>query len=142
MRVLQSLGRRFAGEIIFSQTWWRFRYLEDPDVALVARHYASAADIVIFSSSAAGLFPLPIMNWIESWAAARRKPHGVLVPMIGSPNIPPQLYATRLFYLRHVADRAKMDFLSPTFLDQGSLHPPAAWASPQRSARAVPAPAG
>lgn len=112
MHLSQSLQKKFSGEITFSCTWWRFRYLEDPDIALVARHYATAADIIIFSTNAAGLFPLPVMNWIESWASARRKPHGLLVPLIGSPNIPAQVYSTKLFYLRHVADRANMEFLT------------------------------
>jgi len=111
MHLVQRLQKRFAAELDFSTTWWRFRYLGDPDIALVARHYASAADIIIVSTDAPGLFPLPIMNWIESWTAARRKPGGVLVPLIGSPHIPSQLFSTKLFYLRHVADRAQMDFL-------------------------------
>lgn len=111
MRLVQRLEQNFEGEIGFSTTWWRFRYLGDPEIALVARHYASAADIIIVSTDAPGLFPLAIMNWIESWAAARSKPGGVLVPLIGSPHIPSQLFSTKLFYLRHVADRARMDFL-------------------------------
>lgn len=117
MRLSQSLQKKFSDEIIISCTWWRFRYLEDPDIALVARHYATAADIIIFSTNAAGLFPLQVMNWIESWASARRKPHGLLVPLIGSPNIPAQVYSTKLFYLRHVADRAKMEFLTQSAIE-------------------------
>jgi hypothetical protein len=117
MRVSQSLNQRFAGEIIFSFTWWRFRYLEDQDIALVARHYASAADIIIFSTRTPGLFALPVMNWIESWTAARRKRFGLLVPLVGSPNIPSQLFSTKQFYLRHVADRAGMDFLPQSSIE-------------------------
>lgn len=119
MRLCEALKRNFAGEIIISCTWWRFRYLEDPDIALVARHYASAADIIMFSTNTTGLFPLSVMNWIESWAAARRKSHGLLVPLIGSPNIPAQVYSTKLFYLRHVADRANMEFLTQSTIEGG-----------------------
>jgi hypothetical protein len=123
MRLLQTLGQRFTGELVFSCTWWKFRYLRDPDIALVARHYASAADIIIFATDSPGLFPLPVMNWIESWAAARGKPGGLLVPLIGSPNIPAQLYSTKHFYLRHVAERSKMDYLPANALNSGWLSP-------------------
>lgn len=123
MRLLQTLGQRFTDELIFSCTWWKFRYLRDPDIALVARHYASAADIVIFATDAPGLFPLPVMNWIESWVAARGKTGGLLVPLIGSPNLPAQLYSTKLFYLRHVAERSKLDYLPASELNSGWLAP-------------------
>jgi len=116
MHLVQMLQKRFAGDIAFSCTWWRFRYLNDPDIALVARHYACAADIVVFSTDSPGLFSLPAMNWIESWAAARRKSGGVVVPLLGSPNIPSQLFSTKHFYLRHVAERSGMDYLPPSFI--------------------------
>lgn len=124
MHLVQTMQRHFGEEILFSCTWWKFRYFEDPDIALVARHYASAADIVVFCTDSPGLFSLPVMNWIESWAAARRKPGGLLVPLIGSPNLPPQLYATKNFYLRHVADRTKMDYLPHTALGADLLNAP------------------
>lgn len=116
MALLNLLEQRFANELTFSCTWWKFRYLADPDISMVARHYAIAADIMIFSSGAPGLFSLPVMNWIESWAAGRTKNSGVLVPLIGSPNIPPQLYSTKHFYLRSVADRARLDYLPQSVL--------------------------
>ncbi|HAV61118.1 MAG TPA: hypothetical protein DCY13_01980 [Verrucomicrobiales bacterium] len=118
MALLHDLQKRFSGEFSFACTWWRFRYLSDSDIALVARHYAIAADIVIFSSASAGLLPLAVMNWVESWISGRRRAGGVLVPLIGSPNLPPQLYATKLFYLREVAERAHMDYLPQTLLVQ------------------------
>lgn len=119
MRLTHMLEKRFADDITFCCTWWRFRYLEDPDIALVARHYACAADIVVFSTDSPGLFSLPVMNWIESWAAARRRTGGVVVPLLGSPNIPSQLFSTKHFYLRHVADRCGMDYLPPTVIAAG-----------------------
>jgi hypothetical protein len=111
MHLVHTLQESFGEEILFSCSWWKFRYLADPDIALVARHYASAADIVVFCTDSPGLFSLSVMNWIESWAAARRRAGGLLVPLIGSPNIPIQLYSTKHFYLRHVADRTRMDYL-------------------------------
>lgn len=123
MQLVQTLQKRFAGDIAFSCTWWRFRYLNDPDIALVARHYACAADIVVFSTDSPGLFSLPVMNWIESWAAARRKSSGVLVPLLGSPNIPSQLFSTKHFYLRHVAERSGMDYLPPSVIASAASLP-------------------
>jgi len=136
MRLVQVLQQHFEGDLAFSCSWWRFRYLEDPDIALVARHYACAADIVMFATDAPGLFSLPVMNWIESWAAARRKPTGVVVPMLGSPNIPSQLFSTKHFYLRHVAARAGMDYLPPSLIASAPVtlrsanRPPGAGAQP------------
>jgi hypothetical protein len=83
-----------------------------------------------------------VMNWIESWAAARGKPGGLLVPLIGSPNIPAQLYSTKHFYLRHVAERAKMDYLPAGALSSGWLSPvTAATAHPPPHPAPMPAPA-
>jgi hypothetical protein len=113
LQLVHSMERQFKGDLAFSCSWWRFRFLNDPAIALVARHYACAADIIIFASSTTGLFPLPVMNWIESWASSRRKGAGLLVPLIGSPHIPTQLYSTKHFYLRHVAERSRMDYLPP-----------------------------
>jgi hypothetical protein len=123
MQLVQMLQNRFAGDIAFSCTWWRFRYLNDPEIALVARHYACAAEIVVFSTDSPGLFPLPAMNWIESWAAARRKSGGVVVPLLGSPNIPSQLFSTKHFYLRHVAERSGMDYLPPSVIASAASLP-------------------
>ena len=111
MNLVHSLQNRFKGELILSCTWWKFRYLLDPEIAMVARHYLVAAQIIVFATDAPGLFSLPVMNWIESWAAARNRTAGVLVPLMGSANIPSQLYSTKHFYLRNVAERAGLDYL-------------------------------
>lgn len=111
MTLLGHLKKRFDHDISFSVTWWKFRYLQDPEISLVARHYAASADIVIFASDLPGLFSLSIMNWIETWTEHRSKDGGVLVPLIGSPHIPAELYSTKRFYLRHIAKRAGLDYL-------------------------------
>lgn len=116
MKLYHHMVARFDEEISFSCTWWKFRYLLDPDIAMVGRHYASSADILVFATNSTGLFPLSVMNWIESWVEARRKGTGVLVPLIGSPNIPQKLYATKLFYLRQIAERAGLDYLPQSIL--------------------------
>ncbi len=111
MTLTGHLEKRFDNDLVFSCTWWKFRYLMDDDIAMVARHYAASADIVIFASDSPGLFPLPIMQWIDSWTGHRSKDGGVMVPLIGSPHIPEALYSTKRFYLRRVADRAGLDYL-------------------------------
>ena len=119
MNLVHGLQHRFENELILSCTWWKFRYLLDPDIALVARHYAAAAHIIVFATDAPGLFSLPVMTWIESWAATRDRTAGVLVPLMGSANIPSQLYSTKHFYLRNVAERAGLDYLPHRMLLEG-----------------------
>ena len=114
MSLIGHLQQDFEQEISFEVTWWKFRYLQDPEISLIARHYAASADIVVFASDLPGLFPLSIMNWIESWTEKRSKDGGVLVPLIGSPHIPRELYTTKRFYLKHIAERAGLDFLPPS----------------------------
>lgn len=116
LMLIGHLEKRFHADIDFSCTWWKFRYLTDDDIAMVARHYAASADIVIFASDAPGLFPLSIMRWIDSWTERRSKDEGVMVPLIGSPHIPESLYSTKRFYLRRVADRAGLDYLPQSML--------------------------
>lgn len=116
MTLIGHLKRTFQDEIDFACTWWKFRYLMDQDIAMIARHYATSADIVVFSSDAPGLFPLSIMNWIESWTHLRSKDGGVMVPLIGSPYIPQKLYSTKIFYLQRVAERAGLDYLPQSML--------------------------
>lgn len=124
MTLLGHLTKRFDQEIGFEVTWWKFRYLQDPEISLVARQYAASADIVIFASDLPGLFPLSIMNWIESWTEKRSKDGGVLVPLIGSQHIPAELYSTKRFYLKHIADRAGLDYLPQSLVEQEKPHIP------------------
>ncbi|GEM_PF-2548275 len=47
-----------------------------------------------------------------------------MVSLIGSPYIPQTLYATKCFYLGHVADRAGLDYLpQSTLLSDGPSLP-------------------
>ncbi|GEM_PF-2069452 len=62
MTLIGKLEKRFTADIDFACTWWKFRYLMDQDIAMIARHYAASADIVIFATDTPGLFPLPVMQ--------------------------------------------------------------------------------
>jgi hypothetical protein len=92
--------------------WWSFRFLGHSATGSHAAQKASRADVVIFAMDAAGDLPDEIKSWIELWLNKRGEREGALVGLLAredrSNDVPP----FREIYLRNIARRAGMDFLS------------------------------
>jgi hypothetical protein len=94
------------------QNWWSFHLLTHSAGAGDAAQKAALADVVIFAMDAVGDLPDEIKLWIETWLNKRGEREGALVGLLAreerSHDVPP----FREIYLRHIARRAGMDYLS------------------------------
>ena len=107
-----QLVNRFWAQCEFDIVWCSFASLQEPDPARAAAKKAARADLILFSAAPEGEVPLPVRAWIESWLDPRGEREGMLVgllePVAGicGPQGP------RHHYLRHMAHRAALDYLT------------------------------
>jgi hypothetical protein len=106
-----QLVRRFWARFEFDVSWWSFALLEKATVALEAANQAARANLVIFSSVRSEQFPAPVTGWIESWLGRRGDREGILAGLVPSEPAEGRV-ATNPYYLRQVAHRAGMDYLT------------------------------
>src|ERR1035437_3214964 len=66
-----QLVGRFWAKCEFEVSWWESGLLEKPTAASEATERAARADVVIFSFTPQGDFPLPLKAWVESWLHKR-----------------------------------------------------------------------
>jgi hypothetical protein len=109
LRLCHHLVRGFWAEIGFEFSWWRFRYLQDADIAQAAAEAAAEADLLLFAASGHDLVPEELRNWVELWIPRRRPQEGVIL-MLAADDPPPGASAVHGF-LTNVARRAGMDCL-------------------------------
>ena len=110
LSICEHLTRKFWGDIEFTFSWWLFTNLEYAVNAEEAAHVAVEADMIFFATQPQGDFPDSVISWIGTWASRRGNRDGALVWITGDENAPGG--GTRQLYLRQVAHRAGMDFLS------------------------------
>lgn len=111
LSLCHHLSQGFHTEIEFAFTWWRFRYLEDPDIAQAAAQAAAQADILLFSASGHHELPEEVRSWSELWIPMRAGREGVLLVLTEDTD-DSELSASPLFQsLRNLARRASMDCL-------------------------------
>jgi hypothetical protein len=116
------LIKRFWDEFDFDVSWWQFDALESSDTAREAARKASGADFVVFGSRSGEAIPSrSLTNWVELWLETRGQHEGALVSL-PSPQAASGFETTAFsLYLRAVAHRAGMDYISD--IPQGLAHP-------------------
>ena len=92
--------------------WCPFDLLGRPDEARRAAEQAARADLIVFSVSAEGDLPDELKLWIETWLGKRGEREGAIVGLVAQPSNPFALACFKEVYLRHIACRAGMDYLS------------------------------
>ena len=96
----------------FELSWWSFDMLKHSVVAGDAALKAARADLIIFALDARGDLPHEVKLWIENWLGKRGEREGALVGLLQREGGPADIASFREIYLRHVARRAGMDYLS------------------------------
>lgn len=127
LSLCHHLAQGFRAEIDFNFTWWRFRYLEDTDIAQAAAQAAAASDILLFSASSQHELPEHVQNWTELWLPLRTRADGVLL-VLTEDSDGTELSGSPIFrFLRNVARRASMDCLPRLPDDPWTTPPPSVY---------------
>jgi hypothetical protein len=110
LSLCHHLVRGFWAEIDFAFSWWRFRFLQDPDIAQAAAEAAAAADVLLVSAVRQDDPPDEVRQWVELWIP-RRSAEGVLFALLGDDASTEVTASPLRTYLQTVARRAGMDCL-------------------------------
>lgn len=106
---------RLAGECectpVSEMNWWPFHLLGLPAEGGEAAQKAADADIVVFAMKAGGDLPHEIKLWMENWLNRRGEREGALIGLLAR-EVHHDIAPFREIYLRHIARRAGMDYLS------------------------------
>ena len=112
VRFCERLAEEQDAGSISELNWWSFRLLSNPNAGIEAAQKASAADVVVFAMDARGDLPNEIKLWIENWLNRRGEHEGALVGLLAREEPSHEVASFREIYLRHIARRAGMDYLS------------------------------
>ncbi len=114
LRVFDRATSRFKSEIDFKVSSWGFDALRDPRVAEVAAKAAADADVVIVAGTTGSKLPDAAHAWLQAWPPLRRHQPGALVALFSGFDPAGFSPAPTRDYLRDLARRAGMDFLTPS----------------------------
>jgi hypothetical protein len=107
-----QLVKRFWARFEFDVSWWSFGLLQKEPVATEAAEKAARADLVILSSLRQEDFPAPVKGWIEGWLTRRGNREGILAGLVDPGAGSSGRRAWKHHYLRQVAHRGAMDYLT------------------------------
>jgi len=105
---------KLAGEQPMRPTWWRLSNLSQPGVLAAASSTAMRADVIIVAVRAAEGLPLPFYAWINAWSPNRLQLNGVLVALLGAPQVKNQRSGRVGDFLRTIAKQARLHLLLET----------------------------
>jgi hypothetical protein len=93
--------------------WCSFEDLKNPSAGREALNKAADVGMVVFAISAAGDFPPEVKLWMEHWIGKRAEREGMLIGLVTDERSGPRdIACLKEVYLRHLAHRAGMDYLS------------------------------
>jgi hypothetical protein len=92
--------------------WRSFESLEAAPSLKQTTGKAAEADLIVFSTRPTGNFPSAVELWIETWLAERGEREGALVGLMERTANPSGATPDKCMYLRNVAHRAGMDYLT------------------------------
>src|ERR1035437_10628073 len=74
-----QLVSRFWAKCEFDVSWWPFALLNQAPAHEEAAERAAQADLIVFSATPEGGFPLPVKAWVETGLSQRGESEGKLV---------------------------------------------------------------
>ena len=107
-----QLVDRFWAKCDFEVSWWPFTLLKETVSAREAALKASGADLILFSTTPEGDFPLAVKAWIETWPKQRGGREGLLIGLMGSSAAPADQEGQKHHCLRNAAHHGAMDYLT------------------------------
>jgi hypothetical protein len=107
-----QLVNRFWAGFEFDVNWWSFDLLQNEPTARAAAEKAAQADLVILSAPRQEDFPASVKGWIESWLRRRGDREGILAGLVDRGVGASGRETPKHHYLRQVAHRGAMDYLT------------------------------
>ena len=114
VEVCDRFVQRFWTDCELGVSWWSWDMLEQPAQAQEAIQKAAEADLLIFAVRSERNLPTPLQEWIETWLAMRGERDGALISLFGKEAETGETLAEKHGYLRQVAHRGGMDYLTET----------------------------
>jgi len=112
VKFCNQLVERFWTQCEFNMSWLSFSALADSNAARDAHAKARGADVIIFATRPEGPVPARVTEWVEACLANRTDLEGTLAGLIDSGMILTGWAAEKHAWLRSVAHRAGMDYLT------------------------------
>ena len=112
MEVCDHLVKQFMSEVEFTFHWWRTDFLLDDAMGAAAVGDAAAADFIVVSSSPDREISPGEIIWFESWIAQREGREGAMIDLTETPSAAAGISHRKHYFLRNVAHRAMMDYLT------------------------------
>ena len=107
-----QLVQRFWHDFEFDVSWWETGKLQETASADQARRHATAADLVVFALPPDGEVAPEVQSWIDTWVAERGDREGAVVGLVEVKAHGSLEAAKGEQFLRSVAHRAGMDYLT------------------------------
>lgn len=107
-----QLVQRFWEECRFDIGWWSFAQLRSSRAAREAAAKAAEANLILMVTRPGTKLPDHVWAWIESWLPSRSEREGALVSLQRPAIAGGAESSGTVLYLRDVAHRAGMDFLT------------------------------
>lgn len=111
-RFCRQLAELHGAGMEFQFHWWSGDRLANATDAGEAAAAAARAPMVVLSLQPEGDVPAVIKHWIEHWLRARGEREGALIGLVETDPNPCSIACLKEVYLRRVAHRAGMDYLS------------------------------
>jgi len=96
----------------FDLSWWSFDMLKDARLGSEAAEKAAKSPLIIFATGNEGEMPFHVLEWVEKWVGQRSDQEGALVGLADSETSLTGVASAKHVYLREVAHRAGMDYLT------------------------------
>jgi hypothetical protein len=106
----QTLVRSLSRNCKITREMWLLTELRTAQLRAIAATEAAAADLVIVSVHHGEALPNEVKNWIDLWVKQKRSRPGVLLALFDPLYLGTS--SSMQTYLRDVAQKAKMEFLS------------------------------
>jgi hypothetical protein len=109
---VHTLARKLVGKNSLSPTWWNIQVLNEPAVLAGAVSTAMHSDIVVIAMHGEAALPLAFYYWADAWLPHRYQQPGALLALLGLPEQPRGKPERIREYLRTLAHRGGLDFMS------------------------------
>jgi hypothetical protein len=108
-----QLASQYHPDVAVDISWFSLESLDEPGELDIAVDKACSADVIVFAVVSMGDLTRPGKLWIERWLGKRKQHEGALAGLIvDHPRRSCELPCLKEIYLRHIAQRAGMDYSS------------------------------